>query len=39
MHTLTISSPSFPDGVLIPVIHTGYGADQSPELVLHEICE
>ena len=27
MQILTISSPSFPDGALIPVIHTGYGAD------------
>ena len=39
MQILTISSPSFPDGALIPVIHTGYGADQSPELVLHGLCE
>ena len=39
MQTLTISSPSFTDGALIPVIHTGYGADQSPELVLHGLCE
>lgn len=39
MQILTISSPSFPDGAMIPVIHTGYGADQSPELVLHGLCE
>ncbi len=34
MENLTISSPSFEDGGLIPIKYTGYGEDISPELVL-----
>lgn len=35
MEKLTITSPCFKDKGLIPVIHTGYGADISPEIHLH----
>lgn len=34
MKKFVVSSPCFENGGLIPVEHTGYGADQSPELVL-----
>lgn len=34
MDKLTVSSPSFQDGGLIPLEHTGHGEDRSPELVL-----
>lgn len=34
MENLTVSSPSFEDGGLIPIKYTGYGEDISPELVL-----
>lgn len=35
MENLIISSPCFEHGGLIPVEHTGHGADHSPELILH----
>lgn len=31
---LTVTSPCFEDGGLIPVVNTGYGADHSPEFIL-----
>lgn len=34
MERLIVTCPSFEDGGLIPVEHTGYGADRSPELRL-----
>ena len=34
METLRVTSPAFADGGLIPVEHTGFGADRSPELRL-----
>lgn len=35
MEKLVVTSPCFEDGALIPVEHTGYGADRSPELLLN----
>lgn len=34
MKELTVGSPAFPDGGKIPIQHTGYGVDVSPELRL-----
>lgn len=34
MNELTITSPAFENGGLIPIEYTGYGIDISPELVL-----
>lgn len=34
MKELTVSSPAFAQGGLIPVVHTGHGEDISPALVL-----
>ncbi|QNM05163.1 hypothetical protein [Qiania dongpingensis] len=34
MKKLTVTSPCFENGGLIPIEHTGYGADRSPELLL-----
>lgn len=36
-HTLSVTSPAFQNGGLIPIQYTGYGADISPELQLSEI--
>ncbi len=38
MEKLTITSPSFKEGGLIPVRFTGFGEDISPELNLHGLC-
>ena len=38
METLRVTSPAFADGGLIPVEHTGFGADRSPELRLEGLC-
>ena len=35
MDTFTVTSPCFTDGGLIPIAHTGYGADESPALALN----
>ncbi len=35
MEKLTVTSPCFEDGGLIPIEYTGYGADRSPELLLN----
>lgn len=37
MKNLSVTSPAFENGGLIPVEYTGYGADRSPELHLGEI--
>lgn len=39
MQELTISSPAFAEGGLIPLKHTGYGEDVSPELRLDGLQE
>lgn len=38
MEKLSVSSPCFEDGGLIPIAYTGYGADHSPGLVLDGLC-
>ena len=38
METLRVTSPAFADGGLIPVEHTGFGADRSPEFRLEGLC-
>lgn len=39
MEQLTVTSPCFEEGGLIPIENTGYGIDQSPELVLKGLCK
>ena len=39
MEKLVVSSPSFAHEGLIPLAHTGYGEDRSPELVLSGLCK
>ena len=34
MSSLTVTSPSFANGGQIPLLHTGFGADCSPQLEL-----
>lgn len=39
MKTLIVTSPCFEAGGLIPLDHTGYGKDLSPELHLEGLCK
>lgn len=39
MEELVVSSPCFVHEGLIPLAHTGYGEDRSPELVLSGLCK
>lgn len=39
MDKLTVTSPCFQEGGLIPIRYTGYGEDDSPELYLDGLCE